>query len=129
MADRTKGETERRMFARLPSVYPVTARARGRALGHFMTRDLDLGGLFVSGGGIDLYPNDLVELEFPGARGRGKGRVFRATVIRHAGDGIGLMFHGHDEESLAALRDVMLTAMPAADVCAAVTRGPRFRQP
>ncbi len=117
------------MFARIPSVFAVTVRARGRALGRFRTRDLNLGGLFMAGGDIELYPNDLVELAFPAAGGRGKDHVFQVTVVRHAENGIGLMFHEHDEESIAALRDVMLTAMPAADVCATVSRGSRSFQP
>lgn len=130
MTDGAGNETERRLFPRTPSVFAVTVRARGRALGCFRTRNLDLGGLFMTGGEIELYPNDLVELEFPGADGKGGGHVFQATVIRHAENGIGLMFQEHDEESLAALRDVMLTAMPAADVCATVSRsGSRSFQP
>lgn len=104
-------------------------RMKDRALGRFRTRDLDMGGVFVEAAEIELYPNDVAELRFPDAGGKGKGHAFRAKVIRHASNGVGLMFHEHDEDSLAALRDVMLTVMPAADSYATIAGGPtRFQR-
>lgn len=123
MADRTRNDTERRVFTRIRLGLEVAVRMKDRSLGRFRTRDLDMGGLFVEAGEIDLYPNDIAELAFPDAAGKGRGHVFRAKVIRHAANGVGLMFHEHDEDSLAALRDVMLAAMPAADAYATIAGG------
>lgn len=123
MMNMSGGGSERRIFARMRIGLEVTIRARGGVLGNFRTRDLDLGGLFIETGEIELYPNDTVDLEFPGVGGR----MFGAKVVRHASDGIGLMFHEHDEDSLAALRDLMLAAMPAADAYATIAAGRPMR--
>lgn len=101
MAETVSGEVERRIFTRMRLDADVLIRVRGRTLGRCRIRDLGLGGVFIVAGGIDLYPNDLVDLAFSG------GVVFRALVVRHAEQGVGLMFHDHDEASLDALREMM----------------------
>lgn len=101
MAETVSGGVERRIFTRMRLDADVLIRVRGRTLGQCRVRDLGLGGVFFFAGGIDLYPNDLVDLTFSG------GIVFRALVVRHAERGVGLMFHDHDEASLDALREMM----------------------
>lgn len=109
MAKTVSGDAERRIFTRMRLDADVTVRVRGRMLGRCRIRDLGLGGVFLVAGSIDLYPNDLVDLTFPALiSGRG---VFRARVVRHAEQGVGLMFHDHDEASLDALRE-MMTEIP-----------------
>jgi hypothetical protein len=112
------------MFARMRIGLEVALVGGRGVIGRYRTRDLDLGGLFVAGGEIELYPNDVVDLEFSGVGGQGGSRMFRARVIRHASDGVGLVFDEHDEASLAALRNLMLAAMPAADAYATIAAWP-----
>jgi len=111
MAETFNGEAERRIFTRMRMDIDVLVRTRGRLLGRYRVHDLGLGGVFISAGSLDLYPNDLAELAFP------EGGVFRAMVVRHEEQGVGLMFHDHDEESLDALRDAMVAASRPASGC------------
>ncbi|MDR2876901.1 MAG: PilZ domain-containing protein [Chromatiales bacterium] len=124
MADTNVGGAERRIFARMRIGLEVRIDMKGSLVGRFHTRDLDLGGLFVEAGDIELYPNDVVDLAFFEIDGLSGDRMFRAKVVRHASDGVGLMFYEHDEDSLGALRDLMLEAMPAADAYATIAAGP-----
>lgn len=113
MAQTVSSDAERRIFTRMRLDAEVMVRVRGRTLGPCRVRDLGLGGVFVDAGGMDLYPNDLVDLTFPPVLPSifAGNVVFRARVVRHAEQGIGLMFHDHDEASLDALRE-MMTGMP-----------------
>lgn len=124
MADMKGSGTERRIFVRMRIGLEVNIRMKDSMIGRFRTRDLDLGGLFVEAREVELYPNDVADLEFFEAGGRSGGRMFRAKVVRHASDGVGLTFHEHDEDSLGALRDLMLAAMPAADAYATIAAEP-----
>lgn len=116
--------TERRAFIRMRLGLDVTVAIDRRPVGRFRTRDLDLGGVFVESAGLELYPNDVIELGFPRAGGKGRGHAFRARVVRSDEKGVALLFDEHDEASLAALRDVMVGAMPAADAYATIRGEP-----
>lgn len=108
MAEICDGEGERRIFTRVGTDIDVYVQSRGRLLGRFRVSDLGLGGVFIDARSLELYPNDFAELVFP------HGGLFRAVVIRHTERGVGLMFQDHDEGSLDALREVMISAsLPA----------------
>lgn len=108
-------KTERRAFTRMRLGIDVTVAVEGRPLGRYRTRDVDLGGVFVASASLELYPNDVAELGFAEAGGAARDHAFRARVVRHDDGGVALRFEEHDAASLAALRDVMTGAMPAAD--------------
>jgi hypothetical protein len=108
MAEARNGEDDRRIFTRVGTDIEVQVRSHGRLLGRHRVHDLGLGGVFIDARSLDLYPNDFVELVFH------NGGIFRAVVIRHTDQGVGLMFHDHGEDSLDALREVMIAAsLPA----------------
>lgn len=98
-----------RFYARMPLPLEVELRTRHDRLGRFPVRDIDMGGLFVETDAVELYPNDVVEVDFVPGDGR-RPKAFRARVVRHASDGVGLMFLDYDQASLGALFDVMVAA-------------------
>jgi hypothetical protein len=100
-----------RFYARMPLPLEVELRMHHDRLGPFPVRDMDVGGLFVETDQVELYPNDVVEVDFvPGGAGAARLRGFRARVVRHAADGVGLMFLDYDQASFGALLDVMVAA-------------------
>jgi hypothetical protein len=101
---------DHRFYARMPLPLEVELSVAQSRLGRFEVRDIDLGGLFVESRGVDLYPNDVVDVGLVQKGDEVVSRKFRARVVRHAPHGIGLMFLDYDQASLGALMDVMVTA-------------------
>nr|AQQ74509.1 hypothetical protein [uncultured bacterium] len=95
-----------RFYARMPLPIEVELRAHHLRPGRFVVRDIDMGGLFVESHDSDLYPNDVVEVAFVD----GGGARFRARVVRHTPEGVGLMFLDYDHVSLGALQEIVADA-------------------
>lgn len=99
------GANERRLFGRIPLDVSVYVSVAGRVSGWGRIRDLGLGGAFIDAGDLELYPNDIARILFPG------GVILRARVTRHAAGGLGLMFRDHDRHSLDRLR-ILVETLP-----------------
>lgn len=99
-----------RFYARMPLRLEAEISVQQWPVGCFRVRDIDMGGLFVETRDADLYPNDVVDIVFIGSNGAESPHNFRARVVRHSPDGVGLMFLDYDQASLGALLEVMVAA-------------------
>jgi len=92
-------------IGRVPLRLPVEVQKEQRQLGNYVTRDIDLAGVFIEATKIDVYANDVLELVFRHAERGHREYLLRATVTRVEVDGIGLVFLGGDGNAAALLAD------------------------
>jgi anti-anti-sigma regulatory factor len=95
---------EHRYGSRIDLAMDVDLAVEDSPLGHFPTRNIGDGGMFVETGPIDLQPNDLVRLQL---RLNGRRRRLSALVVHRSENGVGLMLMAEDPEYSQFFHDVL----------------------
>jgi len=94
---------ENRYSVRLPLRLTVEVIKDERFLGRFVTRDIDIEGVFIEMRTTDLEENDVVELTFIVPDDELSEYTVMAGVVRLSTDGAGMMLFGHEHRVLDVL--------------------------
>lgn len=103
---------EHRCTERRPITLNTQIYRHGALVGTGKTRDLGLGGTFIKTRWVGYAENTPLEVKMTLRNGKGKRKPFRlpAVVIHHNGEGLGLMFHALDGETIQALWSTLFVA-------------------
>lgn len=95
---------DHRYSVRLPLHLTVEVFKREQFLGRYITRDMDLEGVFIEMRTTNLEPNELVKLIFDDPDGKHIYYTLIAGVARLDADGVGMMLFDHEHKALDILR-------------------------
>jgi hypothetical protein len=93
-----------RYSIRLPLRHAVEVFKREQSLGRYMTRNMDVEGLFLEMPTTDLESNDVVKLIFIDPDGESCRYIMMAGVVRLCVDGAGMMLFDYEHKALDILR-------------------------
>jgi len=93
-----------RYSVRLPLHLTVEVSKRERFLGRYITRNMDVEGVFIEMRKTDLEPNDVVKLSFVAPDGERCDYTLIAGVVRLDTDGAGMMLFDYEDKALDILR-------------------------
>jgi hypothetical protein len=91
---------DHRYSVRLPLHLTVDVFKRERFLGRYITRNMDVEGIFIEMRTTDLEANDVVKLIFVVPDNERCGRTLIAGVVRVDADGAGMMLFDHEHKAL-----------------------------
>lgn len=91
---------------------------RGRRLGRYRTRDIDGDAVFIAASDIGVNLHDVLEVDFRISHASMAGLRRKGVVVRHAGDGIAVVFVNEDTLFFETLEE-MLVGLPAQQIAAA----------
>lgn len=103
-----------RYLVRTPLSLPVDVFHHEAYLGRFLTRDIDVEGVFLEMPTGTLKPNDVLELSFLRPDGKRCSYVLFACVARVTDEGAGLMLFDRPDVTLEILDSVTQRDMAAA---------------
>jgi len=95
---------DNRYAVRLPLHLPVEVFQRERFLGRYITRNMDVEGVFIEMRATDLELNEVVKLIFVVPDGERCNDTLIAGVVRLDADGAGMMLFDHEHKALEILR-------------------------
>lgn len=95
---------DHRYSIRLPLRVAVEVFKQEQSLGCYITRNMDVDGLFVEMPTTDLESNDVVNLIFIGPQGEYGGYTLMAGVVRLSVDGAGMMLFDNGHKAIDILR-------------------------
>jgi anti-anti-sigma regulatory factor len=95
---------EHRHGSRIDLGLGVDVALENRSLGHFQTRNIGRGGVFLETGSIDLRPNVALRLEL---LLNGRRRCLSAVVAHRSAGGIGVMLTADDPDYARFCRDAL----------------------
>ncbi|MFZ5621485.1 MAG: hypothetical protein ACOY5W_10720 [Pseudomonadota bacterium] len=91
---------------------------RGRRLGRYRTRDIDGDAVFIAASDIGVNLHDVIEVDFQISHASMASLRRKGVVVRHAGDGIAVVFVNEDTLFFETLEE-MLVGLPAQQIAAA----------
>ena len=91
---------DHRYSVRLPLHLTVDVFKRERFLGRYITRNMDVEGIFIEMRTTDLEANDVVKLIFVVPDNERCDRTLIAGVVRVDADGAGMMLFDHEHKAL-----------------------------
>lgn len=93
-----------RYSVRLPLRLTVEVVKQERSLGSYVTRNMDVEGVFIEMRTTDLEVNDVVKLIFTVSDGKRCDYTLMAGVVRLCVEGAGMMLFDHEHKALDILR-------------------------
>jgi hypothetical protein len=95
---------DHRYSVRVPMHLTVEVFKRERFLGRYITRNMDVEGVFIEMPTADLEPNEVVKLIFVVPDGERCDYMLIAGVVRLDADGAGMMLFDREHKALDILR-------------------------
>jgi len=99
-----------RYSVRLPLHLTVEVFKRERFLGRYITRNMDVEGVFIEMRKTDLEPNEVVKLSFVAPDGERCDYTLIAGVVRLDADGAGMILFDYEDKALDILRAANLSS-------------------
>jgi hypothetical protein len=94
---------EHRCSVRSPRRLKVEVFKQERSLGRYITRDMDVEGVFIEMRTTDLVPNDVVKLNFIAPDDECSNYSLMAGVVRLSVEGAGMMLFDYQHKALDIL--------------------------
>jgi len=95
---------DHRYSVRLPLHLTVEVFQREQFLGRYITRNMDVEGVFIEMRTTDLEPNEVVKLIFVVPDSERRYYTLIAGVVRLDADGAGMMLFDHEHKALDIIR-------------------------